>query len=166
MGDAKWKPLIQGDPEDFARLGASGDRRAVEPLIKALGNEDPNVRRIAAKALKSLGEANWRTMVKGDEEDLARLGVSGDTRVVPVLIKCLSYPSRTLRLSAARGLIQISTSNPALLRASWQQVAQLLSKPHTDAHYNGEWQDWSHRDEHQDTGIGLDFPEQPPSSAQ
>jgi HEAT repeat protein len=57
LGEVKWKPLIRGDLEDFVRLAASGDARAVEPLIRALGHGDYDVCRAAAHALGQLGDA-------------------------------------------------------------------------------------------------------------
>lgn len=46
--------IVKGDIEDYARLGNSGDRRAEEPLIKALGDKKPNIRIKAVLALVNL----------------------------------------------------------------------------------------------------------------
>jgi len=54
LGEAKWKPLIRGDFEDFARLAASVDPRFVEHLIEALGSRHKDDRRSAARALTGL----------------------------------------------------------------------------------------------------------------
>ena len=176
LGDSRAvEPLIKalGDKDDGVRwaaanaLGKLGDSRAVEPVIRALGNTDRAVRRAAAEALNSLGEPKWKTLVKGDDEDWARLGASGDTRAVPVLIYCLSHHSLNARLSAAHGLIQMSTRNADLLKADWQQVARLLKEPHSESSHSestGKSSDCTHVDYRVDRGIGLDFPEQPPTS--
>ena len=73
-------------------------------------------------------------------------------------------------MSAARGLIQISKSDPGLLQAEWQQIAKLLREPlvdsHTDLRHDDEKCGYAHNDHHKDRGIGLTFPEDPPVSAQ
>ena len=56
LGEPKWRGMVRGDYEDFARLGASGDPRAFEPLIRALGSGDTSVPRAAAWALGELGD--------------------------------------------------------------------------------------------------------------
>ena len=48
---------MEGDESDVARLGASGDSRAVEPLIRALGDQDKGARRADDNALGDLGDA-------------------------------------------------------------------------------------------------------------
>jgi HEAT repeat protein len=58
LGEPKWKEIVKGDAQDWARLGACGDPRAVEPLIKALGDGGGrNVRRAAAEALAKIASA-------------------------------------------------------------------------------------------------------------
>lgn len=71
---------------DVARaLGRLGDRKAVEPLINALDDEDDSVRTVVAGAL----------------------GVLGDGRAVDPLIKLLNDPSIDTRSGAARALGKI-----------------------------------------------------------
>ena len=55
LGEARWLKIIEGDGEDLARLGECGDKRVVEPLIKALGIGKSDVRAVAAGALGMLG---------------------------------------------------------------------------------------------------------------
>ena len=72
--DGLLKALGDGGPSvrrDAYALGKMGDERAVEPLIKALSNDDWNICQIAAAAL----------------------GPIGDARAVEPLIKALSRPS-------------------------------------------------------------------------
>ena len=112
LGEPHWERCVQGDDRDFARLGASGDSRAVEPLLKALrrepargwaaaaalaalrdaratepllgalGHLDAVVRKTAADALALLGDPRWQARVRGDDDDFARLVASGEHRVV------------------------------------------------------------------------------------
>ena len=68
-------------------LGELGDARAVRSLIKALGDCDSGVRRAAAEALSLLGQPQWKDWIKGDGDDLYRLGRFGQTRAVEPLIQ-------------------------------------------------------------------------------
>ena len=205
--EAKWESLVHGDPGDLARLGNSGDLRAVEPLIKALGEWDSDSRQVAAEvlgklrdaraieplikalgdadsdlrkaaseALNNLGQPKWKNVIRGDNDDWTRLGATANPVAVEALIKCLSYgcgnhtadSSKNLRLSAARGLVQVAAAAPGLLRANWKKVAGLVREPHRDEHSEetGSSDCWYGRHSHRDTGIGLDFPEPPPISPQ
>ncbi len=70
-------------------LGQLGDLRAVEPLVSALANEDCGVRRATVAALAQLGEPQWQEVVRGDNEDFARLAACGDPHVFEWLIAAL-----------------------------------------------------------------------------
>lgn len=67
-------------------LGELGDKRAVGPLIDVLSSD---VRGVAAAALAKLGEVQWATWIRGDSDDIERLGRSGDPRALLVLIRLL-----------------------------------------------------------------------------
>ena len=146
----------------YSVVARLGDSRGVERLIEYLGLCGDHKRAGVAAALKTLGEPKWETVVTGHADDLARLGTLGDARIIPPLVKRLSDgSSKHFRLPAARGLLQIASCNPNLLRADWQHVAKLLREPHTDNHSDdNRSSDCSHSD-HADKGIGLAFPEQP-----
>ncbi len=58
LGEKKWENIVKGEIEDYNRLGSSGDRRAIEPLLKALNDKDPNIRIHAASALAILDDEN------------------------------------------------------------------------------------------------------------
>ena len=47
---------VKGDSGDFKRLGASRDPEAIEPLVKALGDDNGDVRIAVATALGQLGD--------------------------------------------------------------------------------------------------------------
>ena len=44
LGESTWKTLVQGDDDDWSRLGASGDARAAAPLIMLLWDDDGHKR--------------------------------------------------------------------------------------------------------------------------
>ena len=150
-------------------LGKLGDRRAVEPLIQALGARDGGVRRAAANALAALGEPAWEELVRGEDEDLARLGASGDPRALEPLFRILEYESGwSLRRAAAEALLAFAQRSPSCLRRRWAHIRQLVTEPHQDARSSA----WSggtggssdcHYDSHTDTGIGMQWPEEPPA---
>jgi HEAT repeat protein len=71
-------------------LGTLGDARAVEPLLMAaLGDGHDAVRSSSAASLAQLRALPWSTLVRGDDEDFARLGRSGDIRAIKPLIRSL-----------------------------------------------------------------------------
>ena len=109
LGEPQWSELVKGDYDDFGRLGESKDARAVEPLIKALGDGEVSVRWAAAEALGKLGDARAvEPLIKalGDGEGSVRraaaeaLGNLGDDRAVEPLIKALGREGSVRRVSA------------------------------------------------------------------
>ncbi|MDP8257604.1 MAG: HEAT repeat domain-containing protein, partial [Candidatus Alcyoniella australis] len=87
LGDKNWS--VQRAAAEA--LGSLGDVSAVEPLIGALGDKNSYTRKAAAKALGKLGEAHWKTWVLGMDNDLLRLGESGDARAFEPLISALKH---------------------------------------------------------------------------
>ncbi len=70
LGEKKWLNIVKGENEDYQRLGNSGDKRAVEPLTRALSDKDFNVRRNAASALGNLGDKSAiEPLIKAYEND-------------------------------------------------------------------------------------------------
>ncbi|HUX06036.1 MAG TPA: HEAT repeat domain-containing protein, partial [Acidobacteriota bacterium] len=109
LGEPQWLELVKGDDDDFERLGESKDARAVEPMIKALGDGEVSVRWAAAEALGKLGDARAvEPLIKalGDGEGSVRraaaeaLGNLGDDRAVEPLIKALGREGSVRRVSA------------------------------------------------------------------
>ena len=85
------------------RLGALGSSRAIEPLIRALGDGDKEVRKAAALALAKLGETTWKRDVDGGPTaDIRRLGASDDPRAVLAIIRALEVGTDFMRRDAAR----------------------------------------------------------------
>ena len=64
---------------------------AISPLIRVLGNPHPNTRRVAAGLLRDLGEEKLYRLIKGDDDDIRRLGICGDPRAVASLLEALSF---------------------------------------------------------------------------
>jgi len=85
-------------------LGELGDRSAVPPLVQMLGRRDAALRRAAADALAKLGEVGWGTCIKGDSQDMSRLGACRDPRVVEPLVLALREWCSEEREAAARAL--------------------------------------------------------------
>lgn len=144
-------------------LGQLGDQRAIDPLIELLGDEDSSVRKFVASALAKLGEDGWRELIRGEKEDLDRLGSCGDQRAVKALVYALKLVNRldersflTHRKAAARALVQITSSNPSFLKNIWQDIKGLVTTPHSDTYASGK----SGRTHH-DMGVGLTFPDEP-----
>ncbi len=97
LGDPAWQEIVTGnhllgEEDDFYRLASCGDKRAFELLFMGLGHVDRRVRTYAAWALKKSGQPEWNEIIKGDENDFARLGTSGDKRFVVPLVKALESP--------------------------------------------------------------------------
>ena len=85
LGESTWKTLVQGDDDDWSRLGASGDARAAAPLIMLLWDDDGHNALTAAQALNTLGRPEWKAVVKGDDDDFSRLApTAGCTCGLPV----------------------------------------------------------------------------------
>ncbi len=174
LGESKWKDWIQGEEKDFERLGISGDSRAVEPLIRALGNLNPDLRRAASESLDRLGDPAWKSWVKGDAGDFARLSDAPDDRaadplreVAETLISRLKVEKWEQRKIAAAILIDLAKCQPGLLGNQWDTIAFAIRSEHADGmkHFDesGSYSDCKHSDtRHVDNGIGLAFPDRPP----
>jgi HEAT repeat protein len=100
------KSLTHFNPADqkllIEEMVELNDKRAVEPLILALGVSDKEVRIAASKALRKLGEDKWGEVIKGDLADFYRLGELNDLRVIKPLIKGLdSYDVDVCKLAVS-----------------------------------------------------------------
>lgn len=90
-----------------------GGKRAVEPLIEALGDIDWRVRHNAAIALGNIGdERAVEPLIKALDNDVGRLaaqslGGIGDKRAVKPLIKALGDDESGMRMNAAKALGRI-----------------------------------------------------------
>ena len=100
LGDRRWAEIIKGDVDDYERLGRSGDRRFVDPLIHLLADQHGATRRAAAQGLAQLGEHKWAEWFIGDIHDFVRLGASGDPAAYDFLVRALNDSAGL----AARGL--------------------------------------------------------------
>jgi hypothetical protein len=107
----------QGVRRDAAHaLGVIGDARAVEPLIKALGDEvEVDVRRVDTEVLGEIGEPAVEPLIKALEDDEGNvrydvanvLGKIADARAVEPLIKALKDEEAQVRVGAAMALGEI-----------------------------------------------------------
>ena len=96
-------------------LGKIGDPRVVEPLVKALGDDDDGVYWTAHESLVMIGEPAVEPLIKAledkdkDVRTLAAfaLGEIGDARAVEPLIKALEDEDKDVRRYAADALGEI-----------------------------------------------------------
>ena len=89
LGEPLWRPMVRGDDGDWQRLGASGDRRAAEPLRLVLVQcvrTGPQ----AAMALAQLGEREWEALQPDRDGYWDRLRASKDPRLTAPLIRELT----------------------------------------------------------------------------
>jgi len=73
-----------------AALGGSRHAQARGPLLRALGDTEPAVRRAAAEGLRAHGWRRWVEWVRGDAGDWARIRDSGHHEAVTPLLHALS----------------------------------------------------------------------------
>jgi HEAT repeat protein len=85
--------------DTVAKLAQSGDRQALAPLLEALGNPEPDIRREAVELLRFLKDGDSAApliALLDDEDEQVRgeaaetLGTVGDHRAVEPLIACLT----------------------------------------------------------------------------
>jgi len=108
-----------------------GDSRAVEPLIRALGDADSYVRQNAAEALGKIGEPTVepliRTLIEGSNDVRGNaaqaLGTIGDSRAVEPLIRALGDSDWRVLWNAARALGKIGDPRAV------EPLIQLLRDP-------------------------------------
>lgn len=56
LGEPRWHAWVTGTDDDFVNLSASGERRALVPLLRALDNQLWHIRRIVVQGLGRLGD--------------------------------------------------------------------------------------------------------------
>lgn len=114
-----WDSVMQGleDPDARYRLIALADlvrfwgrkERVLDPLLKAIRDGDPRVRRAAALGLGKTGRNRDQRLVDAlkaalCDEDAEALGKIGDARAVPPLIDALRDDECRVREKAAEAL--------------------------------------------------------------
>jgi HEAT repeat protein len=99
----------------IASLGKSRDRRAVQPLIGLMGDENRIIREASAQALGSLGDLSVGPLIRSLEDtdwhirmgSAIALRIIGDPRGVEPLIRSLADESRFVRREAVKSLGRI-----------------------------------------------------------
>ncbi len=101
-------------------LGNLGDPRAVPYLLGALCSNKPELRSASALALAKLGETQWTNLILGNESDFLRLAMSGDERVIQILINFIisSWDGEPLVQQAL-----IKSNHPDVLRLLRNRLA-------------------------------------------
>lgn len=115
LGLTKWQDWVNGDDEDFSRLGSSHETQAARPLLKALDNPRWDLRSAAIRALGELGDNQATdTLVQAlqgaegcahvRESAAFALAKIASPKAVPALLKALADPESNVRWAAARAL--------------------------------------------------------------
>lgn len=118
-------------------LGSAGGRRAVPPILAALGDRDVAVREAALESLRRLAEpalehlltrlddADWRTR----NHAASHLGRLADTRAVEPLVRALDDKHPAVRLTAAISLAALGVKGEALrAQGAGRAVALLIRR--------------------------------------
>jgi hypothetical protein len=69
-------------------------------LLEALGDIEPHVRRAAAKVLSQQGDRRWLDLVRGDDDDIIRMGDCDLSEAVPALIYAMGWREHLFRTLA------------------------------------------------------------------
>jgi HEAT repeat protein len=118
LGQPMWEKWVRGDKEDWKRLAEAHEQSSAEPLIKALDDENSDVRVAAAEALGILGDAeNVATLIRRIQVEndkivlqsiIQALGELRDVHSAECLVDVLTYGSREICQDAAGALVKIS----------------------------------------------------------
>jgi HEAT repeat protein len=113
LGQASWQKVVTGSEQDFKRLAALGDPRAVEPLLRALGDRDWKLRAAAAEAMELRRDPRTvepliQALGGGELVDVSpvaarALGKQGDPRAVQPLIRALKGHTSSTAAAEALG---------------------------------------------------------------
>ena len=119
LGERAWVIFVDGTYKDFARMAASGDPRAVAPLLKALEHGDSSNRAAAARGLARF-EADTvvphlLTHMKDDNSEVRQsvaeaLGALGDQRALEPLLFALDDYEPAVRAAAMVSLDKLDTA--------------------------------------------------------
>lgn len=189
LGDPRAvEPLIAalGDSEWLVReaatkaLEAMGDARAVEPLIAVLGDRHKPLREAAAIALGELDPQCLELTSLPILELVHKYSIEApfsDTVLalrVETMLSDLRNDTFATRRDAAENLRRVAHLCPSMIIHDWQKIRDLVQAPRVNSTVGGDHTDFEgyscsddHSDyrsesHHEDSGIGLDFPDQPP----
>ncbi len=101
MGDTERRRAAMGEITKFDASLAGKFLRSL------LGDTDGGIRLSAAEHLARIGQSEWRPLIKGDPEDLARLADSGHERAATPLIRALASADHAIRRAVKDGLVRL-----------------------------------------------------------
>ncbi len=85
LGEPQWSECIRGQDSDFARIGQLGDQTLSPLLFRMLSHGSGETRAAAAKALDEMDDFDWKSWVKGTQNDFQRIGASRHPRAFEIL---------------------------------------------------------------------------------
>ena len=114
LGEARWQQLVLGEDLDFQRIGASGDKRMIQPLLKALASPFPAIRNSVMNGLVMMKRPEevipaLVAMLSGNnvmirKTTIEALGNLRDKRAMEALIYCLDDTDTTISGAAIAAL--------------------------------------------------------------
>jgi HEAT repeat protein len=90
--------------EEATKYDASLAGKYLRPL---LGDTDGTIRISAAAQLLKIGQDEWQPLIKGDADDFARLGDSGQEWAAVPLTRALASTDQAIRQGAMDGLLRL-----------------------------------------------------------
>lgn len=115
LGEARWQDWVKGTENDFNELAQSSERRAMDALILALGNDKLNVRLTALEGLGRLGGSDVvppLLNLLNDQDQRVRIATIGwlvklrDRRAIGPLLQSLRHKDGETRLAAVKALAE------------------------------------------------------------
>lgn len=171
LGENRWQKCIQGNDEDFQRIGSSGEPQAVSILTRAFDQgvvaagralaviDDP---RVIEPLIKALSKSDFR------ETALDALARFKDQRMIPALVDIVKdkyiIPLPLLR-KAAQILVDLYQSNLIDDQSKKSILAcRSIIEGHQDSQYHRDYTPETSNDcsictyDHTDKGINVKFP--------
>jgi HEAT repeat-containing taxis protein len=114
LGEARWQQIVNGDDLDFQRMGASGDKRLIQPLLKSLTSPFPAIRNSVMNGLIQMKKPEevvpaLVAMLSGGNVMVRKIAIEAlgnlkDKRAMEALIYCLDDTDPVISAAAVAAL--------------------------------------------------------------
>jgi HEAT repeat protein len=114
LGESRWQQAVNGDDLDFQRMGASGDKRLIQPLLKSLASPFPAIRNSVMNGLIQMKRPEevvpaLVAMLSGSNVMVRKMAIEAlgnlrDKRAMEALIYCLDDTDPTISKAAVAAL--------------------------------------------------------------